>query len=84
MHALRYVLLAEEAASRHIVPAGGTRGVALERRRPHTVRRRVSLEDLILVDQTSGAFGKDTCGPILTGLRTLPRLFRSVWGSKIE
>src|ERR1700694_2611163 len=61
VHARRYVLLAEEAAVRRIEFRGPTEAAAvtLERRRHMNVVRGVSLEHLILGDQTFGAFGEE-------------------------
>jgi integrase len=59
LRARRYVLLAEETAIRAVeIRSTAERAVvALERRHDMNFVRRVSLEDLILGDQTDGAFG---------------------------
>src|ERR1700730_8722165 len=61
VHARRYVLLAEEAAIRRIEFRGPAEAAAvtLERRRHMNLVRGVSLEHLILGDQTFGAFGEE-------------------------
>jgi len=86
LHACRYILLAEEAAIGAVrVPAHG--GKARRWRLSdgaHELHLQVSLEQLILGDQTFALSARNTLWPNSTGVRTLPRLIRSVWGSKIE
>ena len=85
-HADSEVVLAEEAAIGTIKGRGTAEDMAVtpERGRHMDFVYRVAFENLIVGDQSSGTFGEKHFVAELNRCATLPRLIRSVCGSKIE